>query len=211
MSIIQFLFFNIGNQYPLISIGVAVASLFIGLFSLLSGYKIVKFLVFFSGFAVTAVVVSFLLNGWIGLLAGLVVGTICVACWYIGVFMLGMGTGAAFAIVLGIDNSVAIFIFGLIGGFLAIAVRKFMIIVSTSFLGASLLTGLVGLFLDNPPTLFMLIVTLALACFGIRYQYKSSRATVEIPAKSPKDASDEKVLAKVEDDKRTTEFVRQDT
>lgn len=170
--------------------GVMAALFVYGVLSLLAGYRLLKIMIFLFGFAVGTIVASYFTEGVVPVLAGLVTGAVCVVLWYLGIFLMGAGLMALVALALGVKNPTVLCLFGLLGGVLAIVIRKFIIIVSTSYSGASTLVCLgCGLFKSSPSEQVVLGMTFALTVVGIVVQYMSTKklpvsAEKAVPASS---------------------------
>lgn len=156
---------------------VSVVSIAIGLCSLLWGYRLFRLFVFLTGFIVGTIIINTFQELPIALLGGLLVGAICCVLWYLGVFLLGAAFGAVVAWALGIHEQMFVLVMAVIFGCLAIAIRKFMIIVSTSWQGATLIVGSTlqllnsnGVNVDNQK-IVELAVSVLLAVVGIVCQY----------------------------------------
>ena len=144
-----------------------------GLASLLFGYRLIKVFIFLIGFAVGAFVANLVhdSNVLFILLYGLCAGAIAIALWYLGIFLLGAICGLSLGVVLGINVTIVLLIFAIIGGILAIAIRKFMIIVSTSWNGASILAPILAYLFKITDSQIELFIALALTVVGIVFQY----------------------------------------
>ena len=123
---------------------VAVACVVVGLLSLLYGYRLFRLFVFLGGFIVAAALATLFADGFVPLIAGLVAGVLCLAFMDIGVFLIGALLGGLVAVTCAIDNQILLMAAGLVGGVVALALRKIMIVLSTSWSGAYLLVGVVA-------------------------------------------------------------------
>ena len=162
---------------------VCAVSTVIGLVALLYGYRLFKLFVFLAGFIVASAVVGMFTNLPVALLAGLLVGAICVALWYLGVFLIGALLGAVLALALGLHDAVLVAAPSLICGILAIAVRKLMIVLSTSWYGACLLSlaFLPMLGLHEQPAQLVVIIVLAVIGVVCQYTVTSGKKTANAP------------------------------
>ena len=91
--------------------------------------------------------------------------------------MIGAALGAMVAVAIGLSDSIAVVSVAVIFGFLAIAIRKLMIIISTSYFGASLLVG--GI---DP---VQSVIAVFIAAVGVACQY-----TMTSGKGKPKDTAD---------------------
>lgn len=133
-------------------------SIVLGLFYCFLGYKIFKIVLGILGFAIGAALGGALAYGSSGgeggstliaaLLAGAVGAALFVVLYFVGTFLLGAGTGALLGVLFfqasgsGSPPVELIMILAIIGGILAVILQKFVIIVSTSFVGSwTIITG----------------------------------------------------------------------
>ena len=123
---------------------VAVGCAIIGLLSLLYGYRLFRLFVFLGGFVVAAALAALFSDGLVPLIAGLVVGVLCLAFMDIGVFLVGALLGGLVAATCGIESQIVLIGAGIVGGIVALALRKIMIVLSTSWSGAYLLVGVLA-------------------------------------------------------------------
>lgn len=123
---------------------VAVGCAVVGLLSLLYGYRLFRLFVFLGGFVVAAALGALFSNGLVPLIAGLAAGVLCLAFMDIGVFLVGALLGGLVAVTCGIESQVVLIAAGIAGGIVALALRKVMIVLSTSWSGAYLLVGVVA-------------------------------------------------------------------
>ena len=112
-----------------------------------------------------------------------------------------------FAIAARINEGPAIMFLAIVFGILAISIRKFMIILSTSFFGAELIAPVVSHSLDIGDRNTQLLVELALVVIGVAFQYRSPlakknesniSATSESPVASTKSSGTETESSKQE-------------
>ena len=154
----------------------------VGVLSLLFGYRLVKLFIFLIGFAVGATI-GYALNDSSTLhaiLYGLVSGAIALLLWYLGIFIIGAVCGLLLAAYLDIKTPEVGYVFAIIGGILAIVVMKFMIIVSTSWTGASILAPIISYLFSITDSRVELLSTIVLAVLGIIFQYKTAPAEKSI-------------------------------
>lgn len=140
-----------------------VISTIVGLSALLYGYRLVRLFVFLVGFALGVTIAGFFTDTPTALLIGLFAGAICCALWYLGVFVIGAALGAIVAIVVGFQDTVMVSAVAIVFGFLAISIRKLMIIIATSYFGAILLVGGVST--------VQFVVSVFVAAVGVACQY----------------------------------------
>lgn len=151
--------------------GVTSLLVCIGILSLLFGYRLTKLFIFLIGFAIGTFVSDLFLDMPIAILVGLAVGAVCYALWYLGIFALGALLGLLIAAALDINNQVGVICIAILFGLLALAIRKFMIILSTSWFGACLVSNwIVGLMKLNDMAVSFGI-TILIAGIGVLCQY----------------------------------------
>lgn len=164
------------TMQSLMPVFIAIEVIF-GVLWLLFGYRLIKFFIFVAGFLVGMTVASILpdSNSFTVLLGGLIGGGLSLALWYLGIFMIGALAGVLLGIALGVNVKEVYYVLAIVGGVLAIVVRKFMIIVSTSWSGATTLVPLAAsLFGNHPDERIIFILEILLMAFGIFFQYKTS-------------------------------------
>ena len=142
-------------------------ALVVGAVSLLFGYRLFRLLALLAGFAVGTVAAAQFVEPPLSIVAGLVVGLICLVFWVVGVFVLGGVLGFLAAWFLGIREPLIVAFPVVLLGILAVAVRKLIIVVSTSLYGSGLIVGTVVAGDQS----IQLIATLILAIVGIAFQY----------------------------------------
>ena len=157
-------------------------SVIFGIVTLLFGYRLFRIYLFIVGFAVGTLVASMFTELPLALLCGLISGFVCIGLWYIGLFLLGAACGALLAYALGITFTPVVLAIAIFFGILAIIIRKFMIIVSTSWSGADMIIGVVGPALGIRDAIGRLIATLVLAIIGIVCQYTITSGKAVAPA-----------------------------
>lgn len=153
----------------------------VGLCLLLAGYRLVRCFVFLAGFCLGVAVSTLFLDTVVSLGVGLIVGMLFLAAWYLGVFAVGMAMGVIICLLTGVCDELVLCVAAVVGGFVALVLRKLVIVLSTSFTGAYLCVGAVaGLFKWTHPVA-QLASTLALAIVGVACQYsrKSSAASTK--------------------------------
>lgn len=155
-----------------------------GLLSLLYGYRLVRLFVFLVGLALGSCIAGFFTDTPTALLIGLFVGATCCVLWYLGVFAIGAALGMVVAFVMGLHDSVYISVAALIFGSLAIAIRKLMIIISTSYFGASLMVGGVAPVLGLHDMIIQLFISLVVTIVGIICQYSVTDGKGKVPEAS---------------------------
>ena len=162
-----------------------VAGVF-GILSLLFGYRLVKLFIFLIGFAVGAAL-GFAFNGssaMHAILYGLISGVASLLLWYLGIFLIGAVCGLLLAACFDIKTPEVGYVFAAIGGILAIVLMKFMVIVSTSWTGASTLAPIISYIISITNQRTEQIVTIVLAVVGIVFQYLTAPAQKPIGGKS---------------------------
>ena len=180
-----------GNIAPSV---LTVLILIIGLLALLYGYRLFHLFMFLAGFAVGTFVIGLFAKMPIAILGGLVVGVLCCALWSIGLFVFGSLIGMVGAVALGVREQVLVCCIALLFGVLAIAIQKFMIIVSTSFFGASMVAPLIARLLGSHNMLEELVIIMVISVIGIVCQYTltSGKKAKPMPAENAQ-APDEPV------------------
>ena len=162
---------DLGAAYPI----VIVISVVIGLASLLYGYRLFKLFLFLAGFIVSAIVARLFVALPGALLIGLIAGAICMFCWYLGVFLLGATFGTILGVILGsalgLDELALLAVPAILFGVLAIIIRKFMLILTTSWNGASVLAFVTGPMLGLQNFSISLTLMVLLTISGIVCQY----------------------------------------
>ena len=143
----------------------------IGLLALLFGYRLYRLFIFLSGFAIGTVVLSLFTDVPVAILGGLVVGGLCCALWLLGIFASGALLGAVVAMAIGIREQIVVLLIAALFGFIAVAIQKFMIIVSTSWFGANLLVSAITVLFDNCNVITQIVMTVGIAVVGIICQY----------------------------------------
>ena len=145
-----------------------------GLASLLLGYRLFRIYLFILGSIVGFMATGLIAgdaNGGVALqvVGGVLSGILVIFCWYVGLFLLGVLVGFMALMMMGAPMAVCTVGGGVCGG-LAVAVRKFMIILSTSLMGAEgivvALGGVAGM--DSRDSL---VLTLAIMLLGVFFQY----------------------------------------
>lgn len=155
------------NAQPLI----VIISLVVGLSALLYGYRLFRLFVFLAGFALGTGIAFFFTDTPTAIAVGVVTGAICCVLWYLGVFVLGASLGAIVALAAGLGDSTAVVMVAVIFGFIAIAIRKLMIVVSTSYFGATLLVGTITPIMGCRDMIAQLVMSLVVAIVVVICQY----------------------------------------
>lgn len=150
---------------------VAVACVVVGLLSLLYGYRLFRLFVFLGGFVVAAAVAALFSDGLVPLIAGLVSGALCLAVMDIGVFLIGALLGGLVAVTCGIDNQIVLTVAGIGGGIVALALRKIIIVLSTSWSGAYLLVGVMAGVAGIVDLKVLAVMQIVLTAVGVVCQY----------------------------------------
>lgn len=150
---------------------VAVACVVVGLLSLLYGYRLFRLFVFLGGFIVVAALATLFADGFVPLIAGLVAGVLCLAFMDIGVFLIGALLGGLVAVTCAIDNQIVLMAAGLVGGVVALALRKIMIVLSTSWSGAYLLVGVMAGVSEIADLKVLAAMQIVLTIVGVVCQY----------------------------------------
>jgi hypothetical protein len=204
---------NLGHEQLNLVLGLGII---IGTIQCFFGYRLFKIVLGLTGFlfgAVLAANIGYAMSQKevVALLSGLVGGFIgaalLVGLYFVGVFLIGALLGAVvgaalFATAGSNPEPVVLLILGVIGGVVACIFQKFMIIVSTAFVGAwsvvlgiaHFVTGTIdptnaeGLFRAGGTQLWiMLLCWMALGIVGVLVQYKSAPAkkTQSLPSAVP--------------------------
>lgn len=161
---------------------VIAISVVVGLAALLYGYRLFKLFVFLAGFAIGMSVGQLFTNTPVAILIGLVVGALCYVLWFIGVFLLGAAVGVIVAFSIGLRDSVAVAVVAVACGCLAVAIRKLMIIIYTSYFGAGLLIGATAPALGLHDMTAQVVLSLLVAVVGVVCQYKFTAGKGRPPA-----------------------------
>ncbi len=163
---------------------IVIISVVVGLPALLYGYRLFRLFVFLSGFALGTGIACFFTDTPTAVAVGLVTGTICCVLWYLGVFVLGALLGAIVALAAGFGDSTAVVIVAVIFGFIAIAIRKLMIVISTSYFGATLLVGAITPIMGCRDMVAQLAMSLVLTVVGVICQYSVTSGKSNVPRTS---------------------------
>lgn len=150
---------------------VAVACVVVGLLSLLYGYRLFRLFVFLGGFVVAAALAALFSNGLVPLIAGLVAGVLCLAFMDIGVFLVGALLGGLVTVTGGVDNQIVLIAAGIVGGIVALTLRKIMIVLSTSWSGAYLLVGVLSGVAGVADLKVLAAIQIVLTIVGVVCQY----------------------------------------
>ena len=168
----------------------------VGLLALLFGYRLFRLFMFLAGFAIGSAVLSLFTDVPIAILGGLVVGALCCALWVLGIFALGALLGGIVAMAIGMREQMVILLIAVAFGFIAVAIQKFMIIVSTSWFGANLIASVIAGLSERCNVITQLAITVVIAVVGIVCQYtmtsgreKEEAATREGESMSPEEIS----------------------
>ena len=188
----------------------AVLSVILGLMACFAGYRLFRLVLVVVGFLGGATLAAGLFWAFLpqqpalfGILVGIVggiIGAVLLGFFYFaGVFVVGAGLGVLLATILSLnlnwERVLAAIILGVLGGVLALALQKLLIIVATAFLGSwAVLAGEV-LFLGwsvpldlirQPPVFWnstwgtaYLIAWLVLGGFGVAVQYQPAHRSPE--------------------------------
>ncbi len=187
----------------------------IGMVQCLWGYRLFKFVLGLTGFLVGGVLAAtagYTASGseivaWgSGLVGGVLGAMLMVWLYFVGVFVIGALLGilvaaALLAVAGSVPEPVVLAISGLVGGVAALVFQRFMIVVSTAFVGAWNVVFGIGYFVTGslePTSLegflraagshpLLLVGWLALGTVGVIVQYRS------IPAKKPPPPASEEV------------------
>lgn len=161
--------------------------LVIGIIGLLFGYKIIRNFVCLLGFAIGFLVLSTLLSnapGWLpylaGVIGGSILGVIFYVFWYLGIFALGAVLGATVVMFLGCTVPIVIGIAAVICGIMAIVIRKFMLIISTSWGGACAIVVALSILVDIRQR-SLTMIQIVLFVIGVVCQYATSRHQQKSP------------------------------
>lgn len=162
----------------------ALVSVFVGMLALLYGYRLLRLFIFMIGFTSGTFIISIFAEIPVAILGGLVVGVLCCVLWYLGVFVLGAVLGILVAMALGIREQTLIIIVAGIFGMLATFIRKLMVIVSTSWLGANLVTVAISTLLNLHDASGRIGIAIVITIVGITCQYTitSGKRKVEQPS-----------------------------
>jgi len=199
MAMLQLPFFDVNSIAPFIRM-LSIIMLPIGVLMLLYGYKLFKFFLAFIGF-VFGFLIGFVVGSFTGepIIPGLLGGLLCALLFYvlykIGIFVLGMIIGVFIGGLLMMISNAAepaiIIIFAITGGIFALILEKFLIILFSSYQGASIVVSGLGwifypeyffrsfalmtrdlnAYTNFSATIFLL--TLILMIIGILYQYQA--------------------------------------
>ena len=205
LSMLSTLGIHVSNVESLMTIIIIIEVVY-GLLSLLFGYRLIKFFIFVAGFLIGMTVANMLpdSNGFTVLLGGLIGGGLSLALWYLGIFMIGALAGVLFAIALGINVKEIFYVFAIVGGVLAIVIRKFMIIVSTSWSGATTLVPLAAsLFRNHHDEKVLFVIELLVMAFGIFFQYKTSPKKTIVTAETKTESEPPEKPAETKSDTST--------
>jgi hypothetical protein len=148
-----------------------------GAVSLLFGYRLYRAFIFFVGFIVGVLIAPHVQsepNILVTILFGLISGAILVVLWYVGLFLLGAACGVVLCAALGINFPVLVFALAITCGVLAIVLRKAMIIISTSWNGASALAPMLASLFKVRDSNAETVIALILVTVGIVFQYTVS-------------------------------------
>jgi len=167
----------------------------VGLLALLFGYRLFRLFMFLAGFAIGSAVLSLFTDVPIAILGGLVVGALCCALWALGIFALGALLGGIVAMAIGMREQMVILLIAVAFGFIAVAIQKFMIIVSTSWFGANLIASVIAGLSERCNVITQLAITVVIAVVGIVCQYTitSGKKKAAVPV-----ANEERQLPKEE-------------
>ncbi len=149
---------------------IAVALAAFGVAMLLFGYKLFKLYLFIVGLAAGYLVASFFTTELNALIAGLVCGILNIFLWYLGVFACGAALGFCVCFFSGIDVKPVVYVVMLAGGILALLISKFIIIVSSSWTGATSIVAVLDHYtgIDESQAL---AISIGLAIAGVICQY----------------------------------------
>lgn len=189
-------------MFAVIALGIAL----VGLFWCFFGYRYIKAVLALIGFIAGAVGTYYNLgalievttgvNIAISIVVGLIVGVLMYLLFYVSIFLIGAGAGYSIGLLVvslgGMDADSAMIVslvIAVVGGILALVLRRFIVIVSTAFSGAFTAMSGLALFLSGDSiegklseieTLqtytidetWVLIAGFVLAIIGIFVQYK---------------------------------------
>lgn len=150
---------------------IVIISVVVGLLALQYGYRLFRLFVFLAGFALGTGIACLFTDTSTAVAVGVVTGAICCVLWYLGVFALGASLGAIVALAAGLGDSTAVVIVAVIFGFIAIVFRKLMIVVSTSYFGATLLVGSIAPIMGYRNMIAQLVMSLVVTIVGVICQY----------------------------------------
>lgn len=156
-----------------------------GLLALLCGYRLFRLFIFMVGFILGAIIIGTFAEAPIAILGGLVAGCVCCVLWYLGVFILGAALGLLIAVAIGVREQVALIIFAGVFGMLAISIRKLMIVISTSWIGANLIASAISAVLDLHDMFDQIGIAVVLTVIGIICQYTVTSGKVKATRPSP--------------------------
>jgi hypothetical protein len=174
---------------PLV-IASAVIAVLIGILFCFFGYRLFKIVLGIAGFIWGALLVASVVFGLThstlaavlaGLAGGIVFALLAVFLYYVGVFILGTFFGAAIGIfvlaIVGVMTPVwVILILAVLGGVLAVIFQRFMIILSTAFVGAwAVVFGVFHLIPKTEGvayTYIALVAWIVLGVIGMLVQYR---------------------------------------
>jgi hypothetical protein len=143
-----------------------------GAVSLLFGYRLYRAFIFFVGFIVGVLIAPHVQsepNILVTILFGLISGAILVVLWYVGLFLLGAACGVALCAALGINFPVLVLALAITCGVLAIVLRKAMIIISTSWNGASALAPMLASLFKVGDSNAVAVIAVDLVTVGIAF------------------------------------------
>lgn len=133
-----------------ILIPIQIALLIIGIINCFWGYKLFRFFLFLLGFIVGSII-GYLLSALLGtegittfliiFISGIICSILLNLIYFLGIFFSGAGLFCLIYIVFtavnqSIPNFTALVIFAIVGGIVALIFNKFLIIISTSFIGS---------------------------------------------------------------------------
>lgn len=171
-------------------------SIVVGLLALLFGYRLFKLFVFLAGFAIGTLVFSLFTDGLLAILGGVVVGAICCVLWVVGAFAQGALLGGVLAAAIGVREQIVVLFMALLFGVLAVAIQKFMIVISTSWFGSNLITSaLTGLLLGECDGVTQMAIVVVITGVGIVCQYTvtSGRKKEEAAAREGENQSNQEI------------------
>lgn len=154
-----------------------------GLVTLLFGYRLWKIYIFLIGFGVGAVIASmFKDTGPLMIIGcGLASGLLSIVLWYVSIFLIGFALGAGLLLLVGVTIWPILLVVGIVCGVLAVLIRKFIIIVSTSFSGAEALVFVAFALSGIKDIKLQLLSTVILAIVGIVCQYTITSGKKRLP------------------------------
>ena len=179
MNVFDF-FSGMGNLNSGILASILLAQ---GIIGLLFGYNLVRLYVYLIGFVIGFLILSIMgttsSSSWaplmLGIVGGSILGLICYLLWYLGIFALGALLGVILSVVLGCQEPFIIGVVAIIFGVMVIAIRKFMIIVSTSCVGAYTIICAVTHMIGSWNWGGVILAQILLATFGIWFQYSHAK------------------------------------